>query len=77
MLEFYGEAFKSVCSERPAEIHIDGRRYNILPNTLIRFKGCSSAKEYVEAVERFAYDVLVLGAVENDGFFEMVVDGEE
>lgn len=72
MVRFYGETFKTLSSDKAAQIHVDGKRYDILPNALLKFKDCSNAKEYVESMEIFAYQVLVSKSVPNDDFFRLI-----
>lgn len=69
IIEFHGETFKSLCSDREAYVSVNGVRHDILPKTLSKFKSCSNAKEYVEAIEYFAYSVLIEKSISNDGYF--------
>ena len=69
IIEFHGETLKSLSSDREAYVTVNGVRYDILPKTLSKFKNCSNSKEYVEAIEFFAYSVLVEKSIINDGYF--------
>lgn len=71
MVEFSGETFRALCSDKGSEIHIDGKRFDILPKTLLKFKNCSNSREYIEAIEFFAYQVLVSKEVSNDDYFKL------
>lgn len=59
IIEFHGETFKALCSDRESYVSVNGVRHDILPKTLFKFKNCSTGKEYVEAIEYFAYLVLI------------------
>ena len=69
IIEFHGEIFKALCSDRESYVSVNGVRHDILPKTLSKFKNCSNAKEYVEAIECFAYSVLIEKSIFNDGYF--------
>ncbi|MBD5541316.1 MAG: hypothetical protein HDR00_09045 [Lachnospiraceae bacterium] len=69
IIEFHGETFKALCSDRESYVLINGVRHDILPKTLSKFKNCSNTKEYVEAIECFAYSVLIEKSIFNDGYF--------
>ena len=69
IIEFHGETFKALSSNREAYVSVNGVRYDILPRTLSKFKKCSNSKEYVEAIEFFAYSVLIEKSIFNDGYF--------
>lgn len=71
-IEFHGEVFQSLHSNRAAYIVINGKKYEVLPKTLIKYKSCSNAKEYVEAMEHFAYEVFILKTIPNDEFFRIL-----
>lgn len=71
-IEFHGEVFQSLHSNRAAYIVINGEKYDVLPKTLIKYKSCSNAKEYVEAIEYFAYEVFILKTIPNDEFFRIL-----
>lgn len=59
IVEFHGEVFKAITSDREAYVSVNNMRHDILPRTLLKFKNCSNAKEYIEAIECFAYSVLI------------------
>lgn len=59
-IEFHGETFKALCSDREAYVCVNGKRHDILPKTLLKFKNCSNSKEYVESIEMFAYAVFIV-----------------
>ncbi len=69
IIEFHGETFKALCSDREAYVSVNGVRHDILPRTLSKFKKCSNAKEYAEAIECFAYSVLIEKSIINNGYF--------
>ena len=69
IIEFHGETFKALCSDREAYVSVNGVRHDILPRTLSKFKKCSNAKEYVEVIECFAYLVLIEKSIINNGYF--------
>ena len=69
IIDFQGETFKVLCSDRESYVSVNGVRHDILPKTLSKFKNCSNAKEYVEAIECFAYSVLIEKSIFNDGYF--------
>lgn len=69
IIEFHGETFQALCSNREAYVCVNGERFDILPKTLAKFKQCSNAKEYVESVEFFAYSVLIEKSIKNEGYF--------
>lgn len=69
IIEFHGEVFKALSSDREAYVSVNGVRHDILPGTLLKFKNCSNAKEYAEAIECFAYSVLIEKSIFNDGYF--------
>ena len=55
---------------KEAYVAVNGTRYKLTPKTALRFKYCTNPKEYAEAVEYFAYLVLVKQTIPNDGWFE-------
>ena len=69
IIEFHGETFKALCSNRESYVSVNGVRHDILPNTLSKFKNCSNAREYAESIECFAYSVLVEKSIPNDEYF--------
>lgn len=69
IIEFHGEPLQALCSTRAAYVCVNGVRHDILPGTLTKFKNCSNAKEYVEAIEAFAYSVLIKKSIPNAGYF--------
>lgn len=69
IIEFYGETFKALCSDRESYVCVNGVRHDILPKTLSKFKNCSNSKEYVESIEFFAYSVLIEKSIPNDEYF--------
>lgn len=38
IIEFHGETFKALCSDREAYVSVNGVRHDILPRTLSKFK---------------------------------------
>lgn len=53
-------------------IVFNGIRYKVLKKTRDKFRAyCWDMKEYAEAVENFAYKVLVQQSILNDGYFEI------
>ena len=69
IIEFHGEVFTALSSDRGAYVSVNGVRHDILPRTIFKFKKCSNAKEYAEAIECFAYSVLIEKSISNDGYF--------
>lgn len=69
IIEFHGETHQALSSNRGSYVNVNGVRYDILPNTLSKFKNCSNAKEYVESIEMFAYQVLVAKSISNNEYF--------
>lgn len=69
IIEFHGEVFKAPSSDREAYVSVNGVRHDILPRTLSKFKSCSNAREYAEAIECFAYSVLNEKSISNDEYF--------
>lgn len=55
---------------KEAYVAVNGTRYKLTPKTALRFKYYTNPKEYAEAVEYFAYLVLVKQTIPNDGWFE-------
>lgn len=68
-IEFHGETHKALCSNREAYVCVNGKRHDILPKTLLKFKNCSNDKEYVESIEMFAYAVFIEKSISNDEYF--------
>lgn len=62
IIEFHGDGRKTYVS-------VNGVRHDILPKTESKFKDCSNAKWYVEAIEEFAFSVLIEKRTFNDGYF--------
>ena len=54
---------------KEAYVAVNGTRYKLTPKTALRFKYCTNPKEYAEAVEYFAYLVLVKQTIPNDTSF--------
>lgn len=71
MVEFHGEPFKAFSSNREAYVNVNGVRYDVLPKTLVKFKDCSNSEEYAEAIEYFAFLVLIKREILNDGYFQI------
>lgn len=71
MVEFHGETFKAFSSNTEAYVIVNGVRYDVLPKTLIKFKDCSNSEEYAEAIEYFAFLVLIKKEILNDGYFQI------
>lgn len=72
IIEFHGDIFKAIHSDQAAYIVINGKKYDVLPKTLIQYRSCSNAEEYIEAIEYFAYEVLILKTIPNDEFFRIL-----
>lgn len=58
-----------LCDGEEAYVKVEGVRYKITHKTALRFKDYMN-KEYAEAIEHFAYVVLVKKDIPNDGWFE-------
>lgn len=69
VIEFVTETVSVPYRQQVSYVEVDGVRHEILPKTLAKFRDCSNAKEYVEAVEYFAYLVLIKKSIWNDAYF--------
>lgn len=69
VIEFVTETVSVPYRQQVSYVEVDGVRHEILPKTLAKFRDCSNAKEYAEAVEYFAYLVLIKKSIWNDAYF--------
>ena len=59
-------------------VWLEGKKYRCLKNAQDMLHSCTSnMKEYVERMEYLAIQVFVLCTIENDGYFEEYIIGNE
>lgn len=49
IIEFHGETFRALCSHRESYVMVNGVCHDLLPKTLLKFRDCSNAKEYLKS----------------------------
>lgn len=68
-IEFVTETVGAPCLQQVSYVKVNDVCHEVLPKTLSKFRGYSNAKEYAEAIEYFAFLVLVKKSIWNDAYF--------
>lgn len=68
-IEFITETVGVPCMHQVFYVKVNDVCHKVLPKTLSKFSGLSSEKEYAEAIEYFAFLVLIKKSILNDAYF--------